>query len=325
MKFINPGRYLITTRLVKESIDNIPIGLVYAVDNRLVLVNRFMNEISNMLLEKDIVNHDEFWNEIRKSNLTTNNIAVLPDKRAILFTREDSEQDEKNVTEIMAYDVTDLYNIRLEKKRQNKELLDTNKRLRRYSENAVEITKKRELLERKRNIHDEFGRLLLVSRNLIEKEDAVESEFDELLSKWGEMLEVFSYSGVLPATGKGGPALNQLKEAAKTLGIDIIMYGHAVRDDDIDNILLAAGGECLTNLARHAKGKTLYIGIMDNGFEYIIEFMNDGKVPERAVREGGGLKGLRKRLEDMGAIMSVAGKPRFRLTINVPKRGDMNV
>ena len=54
----------------------------------------------------------------------------------------------------------------------------------------------------------------------------------------------------------------------------------------------------------------------------VLTLTNDGRVPEAPIQEGGGLSGLRRRVEQMQGTMLIESRPRFTLTIKLPIYGD---
>ena len=50
----------------------------------------------------------------------------------------------------------------------------------------------------------------------------------------------------------------------------------------------------------------------------MLTLTNDGRAPETPVQEGGGLSGLRRRVEQASGQMTVESRSRFALTITLP-------
>ncbi len=50
----------------------------------------------------------------------------------------------------------------------------------------------------------------------------------------------------------------------------------------------------------------------------VLTITNDGRVPEAPIQEGGGLSGLRRRVEQASGQMTVESRSRFALTITLP-------
>ncbi|MFR4069650.1 MAG: hypothetical protein ACLT1T_12605 [Oscillospiraceae bacterium] len=50
----------------------------------------------------------------------------------------------------------------------------------------------------------------------------------------------------------------------------------------------------------------------------VLTITNDGMIPEAPICEGGGLTGLRRRVEQVQGTMDIQSRPRFALTIELP-------
>lgn len=162
----------ITELSIRESVDKIPIGICLAIDGRVKHINRCMSGIVYAMTGKPVVNIDTFWNKIIDSKMARKNgVFCLPDSRVFILERKDYFRKNRRYTQIMAYNVSELYRVIEETRKKNARLQNVNERLKKYSENVMEVTKNRELLERKMNIHDSLGHLLLVSKRVIEDDN----------------------------------------------------------------------------------------------------------------------------------------------------------
>lgn len=73
-----------------------------------------------------------------------------------------------------------------------------------------------------------------------------------------------------------------------------------------------------------ADGTELYVKMRENENEYSIELTNNGTMPTREIKEGGGLSSLRTMAENAGGKMSVASNPHFALEMTIPKEEKAN-
>lgn len=90
-------------------------------------------------------------------------------------------------------------------------------------------------------------------------------------------------------------------------------------------LITAAGAEALTNAVRHADAKQLRMKVSQTDLVCSVVFTNDGRRPEKPLQEGGGLTGLRRRIEGESGTMTVSADPEFSLTVTIPKEGKVNV
>ena len=99
------------------------------------------------------------------------------------------------------------------------------------------------------------------------------------------------------------------------------MEGRIPQNDiKAERIIVAAARECLTNTVRHGDGNLVKINIREERTQYHVVYTNNGAAPEESIKEGGGLMGLRKRVEDIQGSMQIISNPQFVLIINIPKR-----
>ena len=100
-----------------------------------------------------------------------------------------------------------------------------------------------------------------------------------------------------------------------------MIEGELPSDSDLTELIAAAGAEALTNAVRHAGATRLMLHVSCTSTSCTAGFSNDGRVPGPVFREGGGLQGLRRRIEDRKGTMSIRVEPEFFLTISLPVEG----
>ena len=76
--------------------------------------------------------------------------------------------------------------------------------------------------------------------------------------------------------------------------------------------------ECTSNCIRHAGGTKIFADCYILGGASVLTRTNDGRAPETPVQEGGGLSGLRRRVEQASGQMTVETRPRFALAASIP-------
>jgi signal transduction histidine kinase len=78
--------------------------------------------------------------------------------------------------------------------------------------------------------------------------------------------------------------------------------------------------EIVTNTLRHARAKNLWIEIAREDDGTISVQAKDDGCGAAVVRAGGGLSGMRARLEEMGGFLRVASEPSFVVTARLPAK-----
>ena len=110
---------------------------------------------------------------------------------------------------------------------------------------------------------------------------------------------------------------DDVKKQAKTIGITLTLQGHI--PTEIENVILLAAKECVTNCSKHAGGTAVNVEIAERKDYYVVTVTNNGNPPKGAIKEGGGLTSLRQTVENAGGEMYVSHKPHFTLILNLPR------
>ncbi len=312
--------------LIREGLDSLPSGIVfYNRKGTVILANDKMTELCYELFEKPLQNGNVFWDRlksgkyspgIRKLRMSENENGTFVtirfmDGREWQFVNRKIETEEISCTEIMADDVTRVNRMNDELSRENERLLRMNERTRAYSLNVREYARTEELLSQKMRAHDELGRLLLETKNLMQKDEPIT---DEIWNKWNISAEEM----IRGKDESGRDLLRLLKEMADSVGAEIITEGDMPESGAAARIFFNAGCECMTNMIKHAHARTLFVRFEERDGYYTARYENDGEPPTQTVTEGGGLSMTRKKVEEAGGLMEVRSTPVFTLVLSIP-------
>ena len=309
---------------VKEGLDRLPSGLCFYVRDGLPrLVNLRMDALCHQLLGAQLSNGEEFWRRLCEGDVLPGNRALQTGDAPILQTAdgrvwsfERSRIDAGGeVVQIIASDITREHQMNRELEAQNLRLEEMNLRLRIYGENIRELTREKETLSAKMRIHDGFGQALLAAHRLAVQTSGAEQRA-EVLRLWRQNLTLMERLGEEEPPSQG---LAGLIESAGAIGMRLTVEGALPPEDAPCAALLeSAARECLTNAARHAGSTELRLCLQSVSGRLRAVFTNDGRAPESAIAEGGGLSSLRRSVESAGGSMRVESAPRFRLTLELP-------
>lgn len=311
----------LTPGAVKESLDTLPDGVCfYLSDGQPLLVNAQMNKISGELFGNEIMNVKSFLSNLQSNNsdgkarlISTEPTLVIQtdDEKIWDFRRNVLTVGNSEVQELLAFDVTEQYNLKKELEMRNQRLSDVNERLRKYSREVERITAEKEILTAKMRVHDDVGRSLLAFRSYLAKPQS-ERDRESLLLMWRYTISVMEKETV-PDVQHNEWEL--LLKAAKAVDVSIEVNGELPEKGRKRDILIAAMHECLTNTVKHAKGNCLYLNIQSGNNALTAEITNNGEQPKADIIESGGLKNLRHTVESAGGVMAVKSKPRFGLVL----------
>lgn len=316
----------ITPASIKEGIDKLPAGLCYHNEKGVPrLINHRMDDLCRLITGEPLFDGNELWRRLAGGEVLSENTVVktgenpiitLSDGNTLSFTKTEREIGGKKLYEIRATDITKQYALNLELQRNNNELRSLNTRLQEYGENVYDITREREILTAKVNIHDMLGKALLVTKRYIENGDEGITK-NELTELWKGTLYLFE--GGFSEGGESGN-LDELYDAAKLMGIKLSVNGNIPTDNRLLRFIMSGARESLTNAVHHAKASELVITLYREYSFFVIEYTNDGAKPLKPVSEGGGLSSLRQSVEGEGGIMETEISPQFILRLKIPSK-----
>ena len=318
-------RTILSRFAVKESIDHLPTGLCfYTETGRILLVNHRMNELSHTILGYDLQNAALMWDDLCRGNIQPDILQLsadsqpsfrLPDGTIWSFSRTQLP----DMLQITAADITQLHGLAEELKYKNAALEELYQRLKEYETDVEELTRTHERLETKIGIHSELGQTLLATRSYL-----LDNNENKVIpvEAWKRSIALLRQN-IVENTEQF--TLQTLIQTADAFGISVEVTGQMPEQKAVEKLFLEAAAEALTNAVRHADAKNLYISLTETADAHRICFKNDGKIPETAVTEGGGLSSLRRKAETAGGIMQIGHKPEYSLTITMPKGGTESI
>ena len=308
---------------IKEAFDDLPCGICfYEASGVTRLVNSKRNDFSIRITGAYLLNGKKFISILTDENIKRNSLSHQDEKEYIIslddhvysFRRREHQLSDKSLYEIIATDITRKHQLSRELNKKNKELSSFNKRMRQYGETIEELTIEKETLSAKRTIHDKLGKLLILSRQSLDK-DRTEEEKEVLLSTWKNTLIAFESM----KENESNDTYDELFKAAKDIGISIIFSGRRPESRKGKKIAAKAIIECMTNTIKHAKGNEVYVSFKERNRFIEIQITNNGEQPKEEIKEGGGLSSLRLLIEREGGSMKMISFPRFEMNITIEK------
>ena len=308
---------------IKEAFDDLPCGICfYEASGVTRLVNSKRNDFSIRITGEYLLNGKKFISILTDENIKRNSLSHQEEEEYIIslddhvysFRRREHQLSDKSLYEIIATDITRKHQLSRELNKKNKELSSFNKRMRQYGETIEELTIEKETLSAKRNIHDKLGKLLILSRQSLDK-DRTEEEKEVLLSTWKNTLIAFESM----KENESNDTYDELFKAAKDIGISVIFSGRRPESRKGKKIATKAIIECMTNTIKHAKGNEVYVSFKERNRFIEIQITNNGEQPKEEIKEGGGLSSLRLLIEREGGSMKIISFPRFEMNITIEK------
>lgn len=315
----------ITRASIREGVNKLPAGLCFYYENgRCILTNHRMNALCHAIVGRDLQNAALFWSFLESgeqgvskryrpavTRLESGDTPTfrLADGSVWAFAREKAE----GVFQLSAVEVTQVQQITDELTVKKQELDRINRRLHQYGESVDELTRAKERLETKANIHRELGQALLINRKYVIGSVVKEAPFDA----WDTIVATLRCENTVSEKDP----LAMFMYAADRAGIQVNILGELPARAEVKNMFIMAAVEALLNAVRHAEATVLTIAFSCDAMSYTVRFTNNGKQPVTAIVEGGGLTSLRRRAKALGGDMQVEIAPEFALSISALREG----
>ena len=309
---------------IKEGFDNLPMAVCIFDSRGLVrLMNRRMLSVTAALLGSGVQTLEELRHALAHppEGVTPlpNAPAVyrFPDGTALRFAWE-SITDRSGVTyrQVTAADVTELVARQEQLAAENALLADANCRTRRLMEQMPEIVREQEILAMKMRVHDDIGHSILAARQALLTGAGLD-EMRRSAAVWEQSVALLHRAN---SEAEPEDAMSRARRRAGELHVDLRIDGDIPKEGESRELTALAIRECLTNCVRHAGGTELYVSARTGGGKYTVTITNNGAPPEGDIVEGGGLSALRRRIRRSGGRMTVASRPRFALTVQLPEK-----
>ena len=112
--------------------------------------------------------------------------------------------------------------------------------------------------------------------------------------------------------------LVRLRETFLGMDVSVEFRGELPEDDSAADSFAEIAVECVTNAVRHGYATRVQFHFFQNDC-WRMTVTDNGLPPSGPVREGGGIGGMRRRIDRLGGTLELHTVPRFRIEISVPK------
>lgn len=281
---------------IKSAIDKSQNGILFLNNkNNILLINKVMKSI----LEYYDINDNIITNLESKVFQKTNNDKLLKCLNKVWLLKI------YNNKEIVVIDVTDLYTLNEKLEQQNKEQREYNNKILKALDNIEEINKSKNLIKLKNEFHDLLGHRLSLFKAYLNTSQINLKDIKFMINN----LFYEDNSEESPSN-----KLSKLVNIYSVLGISININGK-ISNNNLGSIYFEIIREAVTNAIMHGSSKNIDINIYDN--EMIIS--NDGEKPKKEIHENEGIKGMRRKLNDIGGTLFVDTIDKFTLRISAKK------
>ncbi len=310
----------LSTASIQIGLDNLPTGILFCGDDGYIyLVNRKMQSLMLKFLGAELKNGIHLWEKLSCGDACRadcqwidDDVLIRAESEAWRFARRKFRVNGLNYVEITAIDATKrnlvLKTLEHEQEELAKEAVETAK----LAETMKAVKKEREYLRIRSQVHDVLGQQLTAMQRLTQSENT--SRYNELIAHSHEAI----------AQIKGQHQKNaqlffaEMVDFFGEVGLDIALTPELPRENSIAFLLLFALREACTNAIRHAGATNVAVNVERAEQCYLIEIKNNGRCPSGDLVEGGGLFGIRTRVEEAGGTLNVSIYPEFSIRMQLP-------
>ena len=317
------GKQALGRDSIKQALDMLPSGICYfAPSGRVKLCNRQMDSLFHTISQGDLQTLAELQDALSDCDVCSGVIRLSWERQTYLFPdgkawryrqSEMKASDGALYTEAVFSDITELYNKNLELKAQIKRLNAISRELKWLSDNALILTREKEVLSAKTKLHDDMGAGLIAIRHILHHNRTEEAT--NAMDLFRRAVSTIKYDNAYP---RGCSELDRFLHDAEAIGVKVNLSGDLPEQEELRRVMILAMRECLTNSVRHAGATTIHITAEKKGDSVSVKITNDGRSPETEVVPKGGLHNVYRHIIDFGGTMEIQSKPSFVLTVVLP-------
>jgi signal transduction histidine kinase len=285
---------------IKKVIDSSDFGILVLKGNKRVLINNTMYAILNKLN----IRTNYIANIIKQSEeQMEGNYVVKVEEKYYLFII--------NQNEVIAFDITEEYSLKKELDEQNEKIELNNKELVSSMENIENLEKEKNLLKIKNKYHDLLGQNLSVLQQYLNREEIKQENFDEIKFMIKKMFID------IEDTEDSNTNLQNLIKIHQNNGTNIIIKGKLPENEKQAKVFFEIIREATTNAIKHAGSSKIFVEIKETLEETYMVITNDGKKPNEFITENEGIKGMRRKVEEIKGYFYVATVPQFSVNVSI--------
>ncbi len=294
---------------IKEALDNLPDGIVFANKNGIILfANKMMYnlyyELSNSVLQ-NIFSFLESINEKCIDSIFTINDRVYEFDFSVVNINA------KDYLVLKAVDITELSKLQEKLLEKNKELIEIQEKIIRAKNSVEKISLENENTNAKMNIHNSMASSLTKMKRLLVKGESDTDKYLEILKDTNLIFDTkndetndYNFDGLI--------------KAAKAIGVDLIIKGELPKSNNLIEKLIEILRVSIINAVSHGNASEMYLSIEPKEANYIIRIKNNGNLPKGEIVWGGGFESIKKYANDLNADFTYKLKPMFEIVITVP-------
>ena len=310
---------------VKDAVDSLHTGVLFSEqDGAIALVNvqmqRLMIETTGRIHRNarhfcGLLDSGVLSPGCSKTEYEGQIVCLLPDKTAWIFTRTEIQIKNGQYLQLTASDITERWALTAQLKRQEELLILRGEELKKMIGQLQTLSQTREFQNAKLRAHDILGQRLAMMLHSVSS--GRELDYDLLRAQLQSLPQDLK-SGRSTATPQD--RLDSLRQVFETIDVEVSLDGELPQDDVAGFIFMDIISESVVNAVRHGFASRIFVQSKhsDDGWHLTITDNGNGGGHSLPVREGGGIGGMRGKLEPHGGMLAVTNQPRFVLSAFLP-------
>ncbi len=307
---------------IKQGMDTLSAGVLFSgIDGHFYLINACMLNFMQRFFNTEYKNATKFWEDlVQKKALNTE--SHLLDEAVVLRSKDDTWCIMKRMftvhntayVEFIATDISETDRTLLALEFDTKKLLKQNADIHIFTENMIELRRDQEYSRIRSQIHDVMGQRLTAIQRMLQSQTPTDcAQIIPLLQNIVENIRA-------EKAESAGELLLELQLYFERIGIKMEIVGELPKNETIAYMFLSVLREATTNAARHASSTKVYATIHESDDAFSFTIRNNGKNPKKKGKEGGGISGMRSRVEANGGKLVIEWLPKFNISIEVLKK-----
>ncbi len=309
----------LTAFSVKEGLDTLPAGVMFC-DNKgyIFFTNAKMNELVLKFTNSSQTNGKQFWQLLQEGNIINGecqfveqDIVISSHEFAWQFSKDVFVENNVEYIEIIAIDVTKIIGTLRELEEERNVLIKQNEQTKILNEKLEVLSRELEYSRIRSQVHDVLSQNLTAMQRISQNENI--TDYSDLLLLSRDTIEQIKSK----RKGDAQKLFGEMYFYFRKIGLFIELLDELPSDEEKAFLFLSVLREACTNAIKHAGATNVYVKIKQLGVRYRIEITNNGMRPKKGLVEGGGLFGIRNRIESANGTLRVELIPEFSLIITI--------
>lgn len=310
---------------IKEAVDLLPGGILYANENgELLIVNPTMSRLLSALNIVTVKNTLSLWDSLMNIQDSYNvSVQVLEEKLLVrirnagswLFSNDPITVRNKPYIQMLAIDITDEDVLTRELEESNNALKELGTELSLSISNIDQLEREREVLRMKTRIHDILGQRLSILSRLLESD----MDSNNMIRSIKPLLTDLTKGLTSNIDKDPQELLSALTQSFALIGTVIHFKGCLPTNQQLAHVFTELIRECSTNAVRHGNASNVYAELQEDDKQYMFLVSNDGIPPTYPIIIGGGIEGMRRQVNEMAGELTIESEPEFHIRVTIPK------